>query len=564
LAGGMKKFVMAFFLGTTSLVAFPSSAEAGPAAAIISAAATSFGPGATAFTALSGFWGTNVGAFVIRSAIGLALNALAPRPSLDKPRGYEFTAKDSILDHQIIYGRTKVGGALVHQEITDGGNFLHRVVAFAGHEIESFDAIYLNEEELDIQEIAIYELTVYADTGNGLFSRGTQRVIARTSDVEVFVGDQLNLSQYNNLINNAQFVNQTLDLTGFQYAEVDDKETKDNTVASGTYLNKVRINRHLGNENQLADSDLVSESSVWTDDHRLRGVAYLYIRLEAEDGLWPSGVPEFTAIVKGKKVYDPRVDDTYWSDNPALCIRDYIKEGYGLGEDFAQIDGDMIASAANTCEELVSGEQRYTCNGAFVTSQTPYDVLNNLLSSCGGGLWYAQGKWRLKVAEWTAPVLDLDEDDLRGSISVSTKHSRRDNYNKVNGTFKGSASNWQITDFEPVTNQDWLDQDGGFESTIDLDLPFTDTEEEARRIALIALEVNRQQLTVQAPFGMKALQVQVGDNIRLTNSRFGWTNKTFEVVQWSFGIAGEYDLAINLTLRETEQHIFDEVNDGDV
>ena len=58
---------------------------------------------------------------------------------------------------------------------------------------------------------------------------------------------------------------------------------------------------------------------------------------------------------------------------------------------------------------------------------------------------------------------------------------------------------------------------------------------------LISLERNRQQLTVNASFGLKTLQVQVGDNIRLTNTRFGWSNKEFEVIAWNFGLTDGLD-----------------------
>jgi hypothetical protein len=156
----------------------------------------------------------------------------------------------------------------------------------------------------------------------------------------------------------------------------------------------------------------------------------------------------------------------------------------------------------------------------------------------------------------------LTEDDLRSSINVSTRHSRRDNFNVVKGTFRGSESNWQTTDYPQVTNSAFLSADGGQESVADVDLPFTDNSIEARRIALISLERNRQQLTVSASFGLRTLEVQVGDNITLTSARFGWSSKEFEVVSWNFGLVGDYDLQTNMVLRETAESVYDEVNDG--
>ena len=54
----------------------------------------------------------------------------------------------------------------------------------------------------------------------------------------------------------------------------------------------------------------------------------------------------------------------------------------------------------------------------------------------------------------------------------------------------------------------------------------------------------------------------MGDNVRLTNSRFGWDNKEFEVVAWNFGLTDGLDLQTQMTLRETAESVYDEVDDG--
>ena len=428
--------------------------------------------------------------------LGAALRALTPKPSIGgiggSNRGYQTTAIGTALDHQIIYGKVRVGGARIYDEATGENNkYLHRVVAVAGHEIQSFDEIYINDEII------------------------------------------------------------TLDGSG-------------NVTSPSKYNGKVRIKLHLGSPNQTADTFLVSESAHWTTQHRLRGIAYMYVRLAFDADVFPNGIPEITATISGKKVYDPRTSTTAWSDNPALCLRDYLTSSYGISEATANIDDTLVIAAANVCDQTNTdaGTTRYTCNGAFTTASTPYDMINGILTSMDGSLWYAQGSWRMKPAYWTAPVLDLNEDDLRSSVSVSTRHSRRNNFNTVKGTFRGEESNWQTTDYPQVTNSAFLDADGGQESVADVDLPFTDNSIEARRIARISLERNRQQLTVNASFGLKTLQVQVGDNVRLTNTRFGWSNKEFEVIAWNFGLTDGLDLQTQMTLRETAESVYDEVDDG--
>jgi len=454
-------------------------------------------------------------AYAFSLGTSVLTKALMPQPELSGgDQGYLITQRGSTMPHQVIYGKTRIASGIVFQGTTDNNKYLHSVLAFAGHEIEEFETIYFNDEVLTL-------------SGNDV-------------------------------------------------------------TAPAKYVGKVKIVKKLGTTTQSAvtSSDLggVTPPSQWTTDCKLLATAYLYVMLEFDADAFPNGVPEVTAVIKGKKVYDPRTSTTAWSDNPALCLRDYLtsgKEGtnttiynYGLSEDLESVDDDLVTIAANVCDHLnypvLSGGTRFSLNGAFTTNTTPYDAIQNLSTSMGGLLWYAQGKWRMKPAYYTSPVLDLNEDDLRSGISVNTRHSRRDNFNVVKGTFRGPESDYQPSDFPqvPVLNSATYDAllaaDGGQESVIDLQLPFTDNTTEARRLSRITLERNRQQLSVQATFGLKAFQVQVGDIIRLTNTRLGFDNKEFEVISWDFGVQGDYDILVNMSLREISESVFDEVSDGAV
>ena len=43
--------------------------------------------------------------------------------------------------------RLESGGAIVYDEATgDNNKYLHRIIAVAGHEVQSFDEIYVNDE----------------------------------------------------------------------------------------------------------------------------------------------------------------------------------------------------------------------------------------------------------------------------------------------------------------------------------------------------------------------------------------------------------------------------------
>lgn len=440
----------------------------------------------------AGMAGTLMTNFLVSTAMGAALNALTPKPNLGGTRGYSISGESgAALDHQIIYGRTRVGGVRVYDASTGtNNNFLHRIMAFAGHEIESYDEIYLNDEVV------------------------------------------------------------TLDGSG-------------NVTSPSRYNGFVRIKRYFGTDNQNADTDLISDTATlspnagrWTTSHRLQGIAYLYVRFKYDQDAFPNGIPAVSATIKGKKVYNPSTTTTAWSDDPALCLRDYLTASYGLNQPEDRIDDTSVITASGICNELVNSQKRYTCNGSFTTASAPNQIISDILTSMGGLFWYSQGKWKMKAAGYTTPTVTLDESDLRSGISLSTRHSRRNNFNKVKGTFRGAESDWQVADYPAVTDPLFLSADNNIESIVDVPLPFTSDSVTAQRLANIFLRRNREQLTFSASFGLKAFQVEVGDFVYINNTRFGWTNKPFEVTSWTFGLTDGLDLQVQMTLREISSAVF--------
>jgi len=480
--------------------------------------------GTVGITAAATTFGAIAVGFLTQAAVGLALNALAPKPSSESKAGiggYRLNGRQPALDHQIIYGETRVGGAIVFEANSNDivNAELLRVYAHTGHPIEGYRDVYIGGNRvLQWKNIFTLETYTYPDEAP----------------------------------NGTPITPSLVEIEGDKY-----DNTRD--FAIGGALTCLFYDGTQGS----GDGQLVARNVGWTSQHILRNCAYMSaIFFHGTGDSWGNGVPEITCVIRGKKVFDPRSGLTVWSDNPALCIRDYLKSDYGLGESSANIDDTLVSTAANVCDQPAFGTtKRFTCNGAFTTAVTPIDLLNEMLTSMGGLLWYSQGKWRMKPAYYVAPTVEFTEDDLRSSIAVKTRHSRRDNFNIVKGTFKGAQTNWEFTDYPEVKNQAFIDADNGQESVVDLNLPFTDNSFTARRIALIFLERNRQQLTVSASFGMKAFQVQVGDIIQLTVDRFGWSQKEFEVASWTFGLTDAQDLQVQMTLREISASVFDEAFD---
>jgi hypothetical protein len=117
-------------------------------------------------------------------------------------------------------------------------------------------------------------------------------------------------------------------------------------IVSGKYYGSVIVKKGLGTTAGDADlhAFLIAEnltakdgSPLWTANHLQVGCGKILVRLAPSRNTFPSGIPNISAVVRGKKVYDPRTATTYYSANAALCIRDYLLDTAQLGQ-YSEID----------------------------------------------------------------------------------------------------------------------------------------------------------------------------------------------------------------------------------
>jgi hypothetical protein len=100
-------------------------------------------------------WGTvALGASMVAGSV-----ALAPKPrvqSLGNQNYQQQTSNRSLMIKQpitvrdTVYGESKKSGSILFMDTTDNTKRMHLVVQIASHEIQSFDKIYFNEEELTL------------------------------------------------------------------------------------------------------------------------------------------------------------------------------------------------------------------------------------------------------------------------------------------------------------------------------------------------------------------------------------------------------------------------------
>ena len=446
---------------------------------------------------------------------GYLLRALTPKIE----RGSELLAniKDPAAPREIVYGEVRKGGVVTHLESTDNNQYLHMFIALAGHEIESVEKIYINDED---------------HTSNWTRSTG---IITGTTDTEKDWSGNVRVFSH----------------LGAQTSATDTFEDSTETLSS-TY--------HTETELTAVNSNFVG-----------KGVAYLYVRLDYDADVFEDGIPTVTAVVRGKKVQNENgVAQTYpASANAAYVIRDYLINEYGVDDDSANIDTSAFSTAATVCDTSSGSgaSNKFLVNGVLSTGNSRIENLEQLTATCGGALFWSAGQWVLKAAAFTSSVKTLDLTDLRSKVQINTKHSGRDNFNTVRGTFNDQDQDWIEVDYPQVTSSTYLTEDNDQRSVLDLSFPLVTVSAQAQRLAKLTLNRHREQLTMTANFGLNAFNLEVGDVIKFNdyNSeteayRYGFfspVEKTWEVIGWRFAPVENNDLQVQLTLRETSSTAFD-------
>ena len=326
-------------------------------------------------------------------------------------------------------------------------------------------------------------------------------------------------------------------------------------VTSGTFSGKAQIVKHLGSTTQTVDTVLNTASTVWTSNHRLRGVAYLMVKLTYETDVFPNGIPNISAVIEGKKILNVSTSATGYSNNPANIIYNYLTSSDGLGASTSEIDLPTFQQARADCDDSISitggTQSRYTCNGVIILNRKPVEVIEDLISSCAGTLTYQQGKFKLKVGKASSSVRTLTDNDLAGDLKIVTRPKRSQLYNKVKGTFVDATTDFSIKEFNTQESSAFQSSDG--ETIVnEIELPFTSDPVEAQRLALIVLKQSRQMMTLDLLLKPEHLDLGVGDVISLTNTKLGFTAKKFFILQYTLNA----DLSVSVIAQEYADAVF--------
>lgn len=318
---------------------------------------------------------------------------------------------------------------------------------------------------------------------------------------------------------------------------------------------------HLGTSTQTVDSRLAALfPGDWSATAQGRGVAYARYELWYNTDIYPNGVPNIQVKLRGNAVYDPRSATTAFSDNPALCIRDYLTSTiYGLGVPVADLDEQSFIDGANYCDELVSiptgSQKRFTLNGWVDTSRSVEQNLAELCTACRGQVLCEGRKWRLVIRrERSVSGYKINADNTLAGTWQYILPGADGAPNIVRASFVDPSANYGVNTVEwpdPSMANPYLTDDNGFEQILEIDLPYTNNRLGAQQIAMTLLKEARAAVGVACTLKESSLKTRVGELVQVTYESPGWADKEFDLTALTLlqdgsvqAILTEYDPAV--------------------
>jgi hypothetical protein len=364
---------------------------------------------------------------------------------------------------------------------------------------------------------------------------------------------------------------------------IDDKEvTFDGALTDGTVRevdssdanfykdsSHIQIQAFYGTDDQVASS-ILTNSTNWTSNHRLRGVCYLAFRFKWNQDIF-SSIPQVRVTLKGRKVYDPRTDTTAYTSNSALILLDYLRNtryGKGLPNSAFESDFASFKTSADECETQITpytGADQinlFETNAVIDTDQKVIENVKKLLNPMRSLFTYNDGVYKLKIEGTGTAVKTITADHVIGGAKVLGER-KNNKYNRVIGTFVNPDKNWQndtvsfppaddtivATEFKHAT---MLAEDNGTLLEGNFQFPNVTNKFGAEALCEVILRRSRNQLQIQLTLTSEFLELEIGDIVAITYPSGGFNAKPFRVL----GLEINEDLTVNVQLFEHQDNFY--------
>ncbi|MHB8283899.1 MAG: hypothetical protein ACYDD1_04410 [Caulobacteraceae bacterium] len=465
-----------------------------------------------------------VGSFTVSSALELgalvgASALLAPHPNVNTRGSPQQFKPDPQAPIPFVEGRYGVGGNLVYETTSGGGNkaaagaqgneYLTSFVILSAGPIQQIETLRFNDTILE------WDPNGQACTGGYI--------------------PQDEVQSYN---------------PGYD-------QNADGSYANNIYQDHAWQNTQLGSLTAgyfAPPSKLASDNAPlteWTTAHGFSGFAASALTIVYDQRVYAGGVPQYQWTLKGGLRYDPRQDATYaggaaggaqrwagagasaaaitaawgswvFNQNPAIAALNFALGYYrtdpatglgrlyaGIGAGVAGVDIAAFVRAAN-----VADANGWLICGQWTTGDGKWSVLTEMLKACSATPVISGGIISCIV---DTPLTSLNPnnpitaDDLSGEITLPTGSTMSARVNTVFPRFSSEAHRWQLVQADtPVKAATDVTEDGGVRSKT-IDWQYVPAVNQVCQLAAYTIENGREIAGIVLPGKPKLRNYAVGD-----------------------------------------------------
>jgi hypothetical protein len=223
---------------------------------------------------------------------------------------------------------------------------------------------------------------------------------------------------------------------------------------------------------------------------------------------------------------------------PGDVLYDYMTNTrYGAAIPSSEIDNSLVAlntygatgfTYTNTSNQSVTGQ--ITINGLVDTTQHVFTNMEDLAKAASSWISYNthQGQWTCVINQAGSSIASFTDSNIIGEISISGTSLVQLN-NIVNVKYQNTDI-LDKTDFVKIELPSGDLYANEQPSTLELNLPFTNSQVVASKIGLQALKQARVDKVITFRADYSYFDLNAGDLIDVTNSIYGFTNKVFRIV----------------------------------
>ena len=330
---------------------------------------------------------------------------------------------------------------------------------------------------------------------------------------------------------------------------------------------------------------MLDETTNWTSDHKLSGLAYVALRFKWNQDAF-NGLPEVRVTVRGKKIYDPRLDSTKggsgshrqdtastwaYSNNSSLVLLDYLRNsryGKGLPNDAFETNYDSFKTSANTCDTQVvpytsaSTINLFETNAVIDSEKKVLENVRELLVPMRAIFNYTQGKYKVIVEGSGSSQLLLTKDNVVSEVRLQGE-SKSEKYNRVVGTFTNPEKDYQsdTVSYPPFDDSaldpadqhaTMLSEDNNTLLERSFDMIHVTSPYQAEEICENILKRSRNNLKAEVTVTSEALNLSIGDIVTATYDTAGFSAKPFRVMS----LAINSDSTVTLGLEEHQDNFY--------